>query len=75
MLDITCEETNPRTSRNFDYRDWRAFADNRIIEIFGPITIQEGYITSYKLYKIKTRKKDKEGDDWETVVERRYSDF
>jgi hypothetical protein len=38
-----------------------------------PELIKEGYLTSYKLYKIKTRKMGFEGFD--AVVSRRFNDF
>jgi hypothetical protein len=47
--------------------------ENREVEIADPITVSDGFITSYKLYKIKTKKK--ESEDYDTVVERRFSDF
>jgi sorting nexin-1/2 len=46
---------------------------DRVIEIVGPITIHEGYFTSYKLYKLKTKKRN--AVDFDTIVERRFSDF
>lgn len=47
--------------------------EDREVEVSSPITISDGYITSYKLYKIKTKKVG--ASDFETIVERRYSDF
>lgn len=70
LLDLTCEESNPRASRSMDYRD---FMEDRVVEISGPVTIQEGYLISYKLYKVKSRKQDQ--DEFDTIVERRFSDF
>jgi hypothetical protein len=53
--------------------DFRDFMEDRVVLISGPVTIQEGYLISYKLYKVKTRKKHEE--EFDTIVERRFSDF
>lgn len=47
--------------------------ENRQVEIGEPITIQDGYILSYKLYTIRTFNKCE--DKKETIINRRYSDF
>jgi hypothetical protein len=44
-----------------------------MILIEPPLLINDGYIKSYKLYKIKSKKIDAKMFD--TIVERRYSDF
>lgn len=49
------------------------FMLDRVVDIVGPLTIQDGFITSYKLYRIRSRKGNSEYYD--TTVERRYSDF
>lgn len=47
--------------------------EDRVVDVGSPITISDGYITSYKLYKVKTKKNG--ADSFDTCVERRYSDF
>lgn len=70
LLDLTCQDSNPRTSRSMNYRE---FMEERVVEIYGPVTIQDGYLVSYKLYKVKSKKADSE--EFDTVVDRRFSDF
>ena len=59
-----------KVSQNPNY--WE-FVENRVVEVSPPTTISEGYIKSYKLYKVRTKKVD--SPDFDTIVERRYSDF
>lgn len=49
------------------------FLQDRIVVIEGPELVTENVLKSYKLYKIKSRKKTDE--HYETVVARRFSDF
>lgn len=53
--------------------NYREFMEDRVVEIYGPVTIQDGYLVSYKLYKVKSKKADSE--EFDTVVDRRFSDF
>lgn len=46
---------------------------DRVVDIEGPLLVQEGLINSYKLYKIKTKKAD--ATSFDTSVSRRFSDF
>lgn len=46
---------------------------DRVIEVEKPQLVKEGYLTSYKLYRIKTKKRRNE--EWETIVSRRFNDF
>ncbi len=45
----------------------------REVIVDRPELIKQGYLTSYKLYKIKIRKVGEEGFD--TIVSRRFNDF
>lgn len=46
---------------------------DRVVFVEDPVTVQDGFIMSYKVYGIKTKKNNVE--EWQTYVERRYSDF
>lgn len=49
-----------------------SFLFERVIEIDKPELIKEGYLTSYKLYKIKSKTKN---TNETTCVNRRFNDF
>ena len=49
------------------------FLEDRVVVIDGPELVTENVLKSYKLYKIKSRKKME--DTYDTCVARRYSDF
>ena len=47
---------------------------DRVVEIENPQLIREGYLMSYKLYRLKTKKRSSKGS-WDTTVDRRFNDF
>lgn len=54
-------------------RDYSKFLAGRVVEIDDPETISETFLTSYKLYTIRSRLNS--ASDFDTVVRRRFSDF
>ena len=46
--------------------------NDRLVDIRDGEIVQEGYLSKYKLYKVRTRKINQEFD---TEVYRRFSDF
>lgn len=60
-------------SSKIKLNNYMDFLMERVVELEKPELIKEGYLTSYKLYKIKSRKKDMQSYD--TIVSRRFNDF
>lgn len=58
---------------NQDNVDYNSFLDGRVIDIDEPDTINENFLTSYKLYTIRSKKL--KSSDFDTCVFRRFSDF
>ena len=46
------------------------FMNNRIVELEDGDIISEGYLSKYKLYRVKTKKMD--SSEYESEVSRRY---
>lgn len=54
-------------------KKYENFINEREIVIEGPQLVTENVIKSYKLYSIKSKKKD--SSEYDTCVSRRFSDF
>ena len=50
-----------------------SFMTDRDVDIEKPQLIKDGYLTSYKLYRVKT--KTKGTNEWQTTTLRRFNDF
>ena len=46
------------------------FMNSRVVEIEDGDVVSEGYLSKYKLYKVRTRKQD--AQEYDTEVSRRY---
>ena len=71
LIDFGNDENSGETLVN--QKNYSEFLEDRVIELDKPELIKEGYLISYKLYKIKSKKRSQL--QYDTYVSRRFNDF